>query len=163
MALTTFGEGVERIIASSPSRRLLPPQQRSGDTGADDEELAQRTIFPFVIRHGSGVRSLDDCRALYRALARGAASPASADPENAATPCLIGQPVALGCDERHQAAALRISASARLVSEAWSSDEDTARRNLQRGIDHVGTAVAKLEKLLAPRDGLESAEISHGY
>jgi hypothetical protein len=162
MALTTFGEEVERIIASSPSLRLLPPQQRSGDTGAD-EELAQRTIFPFVIRHGSGVRSLDDCRALYRALARGAANPASADPENAATPCLIGQPVALGCDERHPAAALRISASARLVAEAWSSDEDTARRNLQRGIDHVGTAVAKLEKLLAPRGGLESAEISHGY
>jgi hypothetical protein len=162
MALTTFGKEVERIIASSPSLRLLPPQQRSGDT-ADDEELARRTIFSFVIRHGSGVRSLDDCRALYRALARGAASPVSADPENAATPCLIGQPVALGCDERHPAAALRISASARLVSEAWSSDEDTARRNLQRGIDHVGTAVAKLEKLLAPRDGLESAEISHGY
>jgi hypothetical protein len=162
MALTTFGEGVERIIASSPSLRLLPPQQRSGDTG-DDEELAQRTIFPFVIRHGSGVRSLDDCRALYRALAGDAASAASADPENAAKPCLIGQPVALGCDERHPAAALRISASARLVSEAWSSDEDTARRNLQRGIDHVGTAVAKLEKLLALRNGLESAEISHGY
>jgi len=162
MALTTFGEEVERIIASSPSLHLLPPQQRSGDT-ADDEELAQRTIFPFVIRHGSGVRSLDDCRALCRALARDAASPVSADPENAAKPCLIGQPVALGCDEGHPAAALRISASARLVSEAWSSDEDTARRNLQRGIDHVGTAIAKLEKLLAPRDGLESAEISHGY
>jgi hypothetical protein len=162
MALTTFGEGVERIIASSPSLRLLPPQQRSGDTG-DDEELAERTIFPFVIRHGSGVRSLDDCRALYRALARDAASPASADPENAAKRCLIGQPVALGCGERHPAAALRISASARLVSEAWSSDEDTARRNLQRGIDHVGTAVTKLEKLLALRDGLESAEIFHGY
>jgi hypothetical protein len=163
MALTTFGEGVERIIASSPLLRLLPPQPRSGDTGADDEELAQRTIFPFVIRHGSGVRSLEDCRALYRALARGAASPASVDPENAAKPCLIGQPVALGCDERHPAAALRISASARMISEAWSSDEDTARKNLQRGIDHVGTAVAKLEKLLALRNGLESAEISHGY
>jgi hypothetical protein len=163
MALTTFGEGVERVIASSPSLRLLPPQPRSGDTGADDEELAQRTIFPFVIRHGSGVRSLEDCRALYRALARGAASPGSVDPENAAKPCLIGQPVALGCDERHPAAALRISASARLVSEAWSSDEDAARKNLQRGIDHVGTAVAKLEKLLAFRDGLESTEISHGY
>jgi hypothetical protein len=162
MALTTFGKGVERIIASSPSLGLLPPQQRSGDTGGD-EELAQRTIFPFVIRHGSGVRSLDDCRALYRALARGAASHVSADPVNAAKLCLIGQPVALGCDERHPAAALRISASARLVSEAWSSDEETARRNLQRGIDHVGTAVAKLEKLLALRDGLESAEISHGY
>ncbi len=64
MALTTFGKGVERIIASSPSLRLLPPQQRQGDTGADDEELAQRTIFSFVIRQGTGVRSLEDCRTL---------------------------------------------------------------------------------------------------
>ena len=48
MALTIFGDGVERIIASSPSLRLLPPQPRPADGGID-EELAQRTIFPFVI------------------------------------------------------------------------------------------------------------------
>ncbi len=162
MALTTFGKGVERIIASSPSLRLLPPQQRQGDTGIDDEELAQRTIFSFVIRQGAGVLSLEGCRTLYRALALGPASAASADdPENAAKPCLIGQPVALGCDERYPAAALRISASARLVSEAWSSDEDTARGNLQRALDDVGTAVAKLEGLLARSGGLE-AGVSHG-
>ena len=164
MALTTFGEGVERIIASSPSLRLLPPQQRPDHTGADDEELAQRTIFPFVIRHGSGVRSLEDCRALYRALARGAENAASAEdhPQNAAKPCLIGQPVALGCDQKHPTAALRISASARLVSEAWSDDEDVARANLQRALDHVGSAVAKLEKLLAHMDGAELTGVSHG-
>jgi hypothetical protein len=163
MALMTFGNGIERIIASSPLLGLLPPQQRPGDTGADDEELAQRTIFAFVLRHGSSVRSLDDCRALYRALARDAANAACADdPENAAMPCLIGQPVALGCDERHPAAALRISASARLVSEAWSSDEDTARSNLQRALDHVGTAVAKLERLLVHLDGAKLTGVSHG-
>jgi hypothetical protein len=163
LALTTFGKGVERIIASSPSLRLLPPQQRPGETGADDEELAQRTIFAFVIRHGSGVRSLEDCRALYRALARGAASAASdEDSEIAAKPCLIGQPVALGCDEKHPAAALRISASARLVSEAWSPNQDAAGVNLQRAVDHVVTAVAKLERLLACSDGPELVEVSHG-
>jgi hypothetical protein len=158
MALSTFGNGVERIIASSPSLRLLPPQQRLGDTGADDEELAQRTIFSFVIRQGTNVLSLEGCRTLYRTLARGAAGAASADdPENAAKPCLIGQPVALG-----PAAALRISASARLVSEAWSSNEEAARGSLQRALDQVGTAVAKLEDLLADMDGLELAGVSHG-
>jgi len=161
MALTTFGKGVERIIATSPSLRLLPPQQRPGD--ADDEELAQRTIFSFAIRQGTGVLSLEGCRTLYRALALGAASAASADdPEHTAKPCLIGQPVALGCDERRPAAALRVSASARLVSEAWSSDEDTARGNLQRALDDVGTAVAGLEGLLAGTDGLELAGACHG-
>jgi hypothetical protein len=163
IALTTFGEGVERIIASSPSLRLLPPQQRQGDTGADDEELAQPTIFSFLVRQGTSVLSLKDCRTLYRALAGGAASTAFADdPENAAKPCLIGQPVALSCDESDPAAALRISASARLVSEAWSSDADTARANLQRALGDVGTAVAKLESLLARMDGLELARFSHG-
>ncbi|MGZ5871536.1 MAG: hypothetical protein ACXWKP_05425 [Bradyrhizobium sp.] len=163
MALTSFGEAVERIIASSPSLRLLPPQQRPGEAGADDEELARRTIFPFVIRHGNRVRPLEACRALYRALARGAADAAFADdPENAAKRCLIGQPVALGCDETYPVAALRISASARLVAEAWSSDEDTAHGNLQREINHVGTAVAKLERLLGRMDGLESTGVSHG-
>lgn len=162
-ALTTFGEGVERIIASSPSLRLLPPQQRQGDTGADDEELAQRTIFSFLVRQGTSVLSLKDCRTLYRALAGGAAGTAFADdPESAAKPCLIGQPVALSCDESSPAAALRISASARLVSEAWSSDADTAHGNLQRALGDVGTAVAKLESLLAGMDGLELARFSHG-
>ena len=78
-ALTTFGKGVERIIASSPSLRLLPPQQGPDGADADDEELAQRTIFPFVIRHGNRDLALEDCRKLYRALARGAANAASAD------------------------------------------------------------------------------------
>jgi selenocysteine lyase/cysteine desulfurase len=161
-ALTTFGKGVERIIASSPSLRLLPPQQAPGGAPADDEELAQRTIFSFVIRHGHRDLALEDCRKLYRALARGAANAVPADDrENAAKPCLIGQPVALGCDA-NPAAALRIGASARLVTEAWCSDEATARDNLQRALGHVGAAVAKIEWLLAHSDDGDPAGVSRG-
>ena len=158
MALTSFGQGVEWIIASSPSLRLLPPQQRPDGEGVDDDELAQRTIFPFVIRHGDRILSLEQCRELYRALARDTADIASAEDAAVAKPCLIGQPVALGCGEG-QVAALRICAGARLVTEAWSSDEDTARRNLQRELGHVGTVVAKIEWLLARMDGQELAEV----
>jgi hypothetical protein len=161
-ALTTFGKGVERIIAFSPSLCLLPPQQGLDGANDDDEELAQRTIFSFVVRHGNRDLALEDCRKLYRALARGAADSAPADdPENAAKPCLIGQPVALGC-EANPAAALRISASARLVTEAWCSDEATARGNLQRALGHVGAAVAKIEWLLADSDGLDLEGVSRG-
>ena len=159
MTLSTFGKEVERIIGSTPSLHLLPPQRRPDDTGVDDEELAQRTIFPFVIRHGNRVLTLQDCRTLYRALAGGVAS---GDAEPGAKPCLIGQPVALGSDERSPAAALRIGASARLVSEAWSPDEEIAQGNLRRVIDHVGLTVVKLEGLLARMDGQELAEVSHG-
>ncbi|HLX14953.1 MAG TPA: hypothetical protein VKS24_07085 [Bradyrhizobium sp.] len=156
-ALATFGDGLERIIASSPSLRLLPPQQRPDDAGADDEELTQRTIFPFAIRRGDRDLSLEDCRTLYRALARGVAG----ENDREAARCLIGQPVALGCSEE-PAAALRISASARLVSEAWSSDKDIARGNLERAVGQVGVAIAKLEGLLSGTDDLEFAGASHG-
>jgi len=162
-ALTTFGEGVEWIIASSPSLRLLPPQPRREGEGADDDELSQRTIFPFVIRHGDRALSLEQCKKLYRALGRDAADVVSADAAAvAAKRCLIGQPVALGCGEGQPVAALRICAGARLVTEAWSSDADTARGNLQRELGHVGAVVAKIEWLLAHIDSPELAEVCHG-
>jgi hypothetical protein len=165
-ALTAFGEGVERIIGSSPSLRLLPPQQRLED-GSIDEELAQRTIFPFVISHRDRVLALDDCRKIYRALARDAGDRATADMHQrdagiAARVCLIGQPVALAQRGPHPIAALRIGAGARLVTETWSSDADTAHGNLQRELGRVGAIVAKIEWLLAQMDGLNQAEASHG-
>jgi hypothetical protein len=155
-ALTTFGTAIERLIAASPSLDLLPWQERPLD--AADEELAQRTIFSFVLRKGHGIRSLGECRALYRALA---SNVASGDLKPAAKPCLIGQPVALGRDPSPPAA-LRISASARLVSEAWSSDPETAHRNLQRAIGEAGHAIANLEELLAGMDGLRPIKVSDG-
>jgi hypothetical protein len=162
-ALMTFGEGVEWIIASSPSLRLLPPQQRSGGEGIGEDEFSQRTIFPFVIRRGDRILSLEQCKKLYRALARDAVDVASADAPAAvaAKPCLIGQPVALGCGEGQPTAALRICASARLVTEAWSPDADIGRGNLQRELGHVGTVVAKIEWLLAQMNNSDLAEVCH--
>jgi hypothetical protein len=158
-ALTAFREGVEGIIGSSPSLLLLPPQHQAEHTGAEDEEMAQRTIFPFVVRRDNLTLSLEDCRTLYRSLARGAASD---DRQTEPRPCLIGQPVVLGRAEYHPAAALRISAGARLVSEAFSFDEELAQRNLQRALDDVGEVVANIERLLVHMDGLEPAGVCHG-
>jgi hypothetical protein len=157
--LTTFGEGVQRIIASSPSLRLLPPQQRDDAGCVDDEELAQPTIFPFVIRHYGRFLSLPDCRKIYRALTLAAPDAGSArgrrsDPEIAAQVCLIGQPVAIGEPERQPVAALRICAGARLVTENWSPDATLARENLQAELRRVGAVVAKVEWLLARPDCL---------
>ncbi len=163
IALETFGKGTEQIIASSPSLRLLPPQPRPPGEGVDDDELAQRTIFPFVIRHSDRVFPLEHYKKLYRVLARGVMPAASADdPAVAATPCLIGQPVALGDGEGQPAAALRICAGARLVTEAWSPDAEIARKNLQRELGNVGAIVAKTEWLLAHSDGLDLAEVCGG-
>ena len=166
LALTTFRKGVERIVASSPSLRLLPPQQRPENGSADDEEFAQTTIFPFVISRDDRVFSLEDCRKIYRALAGDARNTAAAsghgyDPEIAAKICLVGQPVALASRERHPFAALRICAGARLVTETWSSNEDRARENLQRELGRIGAIVSKIEWLAAHINDLNLTELCH--
>jgi hypothetical protein len=166
MALTIFGEGVERMITSSPLLRLLPPQQRLEDDRLD-EELAQRTIFPFVLMHQGRVVSLEDCRKIYRALARDARGSVAAelhgrDAEIAAKICLVGQPVALSQRGPHPMAALRICAGARLVTEAWSSDANAAYRHLQRELDNVSAIVAKIEWLLGHIDNPDLTEVSRG-
>jgi len=48
------------------------------------------------------------------------------------------------------------------VTEAWSSDADIARKNLQRELGNVGAIVAKIEWLLAHSDGLDLAEACGG-
>jgi hypothetical protein len=156
-ALTTFGKAVERIIASSPSLLPLPPQHRPKDGSGDDEELAQPTIFPFVIRHDDRILSPDDCSKIYRALSRDARNAVSAD--EAAKDCLVGQAVALG---QRAVTTLRICAGARLVTETWTSNEDTARGNLQRELGRAGAIVSKIEWLLAHMDDLVRAEPSRG-
>ena len=159
-ALTMFGKGVQRIIASSPSLRLLPLQQRCEDGGVGDEELAQTTIFPFLVRRGGGFFSLGDCRTIHRALGRDLRNGVPANrhrrPEIAAKLCLVGQPVAVG-----HFAALRICASARLVTETWSSDQQAAHENLRRELGRVGTIVAKIEWLVAHMGGLNLTESCH--
>ena len=156
LALSTFGRAVEARIAASPSLELLPWRERTAE--ADDEELAQRTIFSFVIRRGDRIRTLDECKGLYRALAGTAAGSNRSSP--GAPPCLIGQPVALGSGSS-PAAALRISAGARLVSESWSPDQSIASRNLDRVTCDIGMAVADLERLNSEINVLNSGEMSH--
>jgi hypothetical protein len=164
-ALATFGKQVERIIASSPSLRLLPCRQGPEDRGIEDEELALPTIFPFVIRRHNRVLSLGDCRKIHRALActvRPAGPANGRDRLDLPTKiCLVGQPVALGDPEREPLAALRICAGARLVTEAWSSDPDTTRGNLKRELGRVGTVVSKIEWLVAHLDGQDFVEACH--
>ncbi len=160
MALTMFGKGVQRIIASSPSLRLLPLQQPREDGSVDDEELAQTTIFPFLVRRDGRFLSLGDCRTIHRALGRDLRNGVPANrhrrPEIAAKLCLVGQPVAVG-----HFAALRICASARLVTETWSSDQQAAHENVRRELGRVGTIVSKIEWLVAHMDGLNLTESCH--
>jgi hypothetical protein len=137
----------------------LRPQRRFENGSYEDEEFCQPTIFPFTIQHDGRTLSVDECRKIYRALSENSetadfATEQGSDPEVAVRACLIGQPVALGHGEGHPIAALRISASARLVSETWSPNQDKVGANLQRELGRVGTIASKIEWLLGHIDDL---------
>jgi hypothetical protein len=161
-ALIEFGREVERIVAASPSLRPFSPQRHPRDD--DNEEFDQPTVFSFLIERAGRYLSPAECTSIYRALAQDMRySLCDGEDESgahlAAQPCLIGQPVALSGADGNPIAALRICASARLVTEIWSSDANVASRKLQRQIDNVATVVAKLEWLLANASRLSNTEI----
>jgi hypothetical protein len=107
---------------------------------------------------------LGDCRKIHRALARDLRTAGCDDGhlgrEIAAKICLVGQPVALGF-ERDPIAALRICASARLVTEAWSPNQKTTRENLQRELERVRATVSKIEWVVAHIDDPRLTEFCH--
>ena len=83
---------------------------------------------------------------------------AVADPV-AATPCHIGQPVALSDGAGGAIGALRISADARLVSDSWAGGGDLVSTDrLTQRLDQVGTVFEKLRLLLAHFDRLEGLD-----
>jgi hypothetical protein len=57
--------------------------------------------------------------------------------------------------------ALRICAGARLVTETWSSNADTARDNLQRELGRVGAIVSKIVWLVTHMNDLHLSELCH--
>ncbi len=89
--------------------------RRRGTGAADDLSVCDPESRSASCRCRNAGRSI-------AALARDAVLANTTDPEIAARPCLVGQPVALGRVSPDPVAALRISAGARLVTEAWSAD-----------------------------------------
>jgi hypothetical protein len=159
-ALMSFAAAVPETIATSECLELLPApaQMESGE-----DELSLPTIFPFLVRCNGRWLSVDDTTMLYRALGRDLSHLVAANaPEHvqlvAGQVCRIGQPVRVKRDGI-ETAALRIAASARFVTDAWSPDGDTARRAIARALEGVATVVAKIRFVL-PRLELPDLELS---
>jgi hypothetical protein len=158
-ALARFAATVPALIAETGSLDLLADHDRTA--GGDDEEMATRTIFPFVVRRDRGPMSFTQCTTLYRALnADVSAQLPGASPEErtlAARLCHIGQPVMLGASV-DDPGALRISAGARVVSETWSiAGEEAAMANLAREFAEIRIVLAKLGLLVRHFDAIERA------
>lgn len=148
-ALAELAAGIDSMIDLSPSLRRVPAA--TGKTGADDEEFAQATIFPFALQRDGKPVSIAETSAVHRALARDmneAISGSAADRQVAAQRCLIGQPVRLEQQGEAPQAVLRLCIGARLVTEAWSPDPAQAQRNVQHVLDRIAHVLVKIELLL---------------
>jgi hypothetical protein len=155
LALAEFAAAAARTIARYPELRLLPAPE---DDGADDgqDEFAARTIFPFLVLRDRRPLSLVEARALHQALNMDAAALGLADPL-AATPCHIGQPVAVADGAGGTVGALRISADARLVAESWAGAGDlVSTGRLTARLDEIATVFEKLRFLLGHADRLNA-------
>jgi hypothetical protein len=130
-AIEQLGSGIRRTIEASPSLRLLPQQSDQAGVSLDDDEQQLTTIFPFTIERDGGGLSLNACKEIYQKLRE--------------HDCMIGQPVGWKCGS---AAALRISISARHVTEAWTPDRSLATQNLTQAIGRVALIAAKIESML---------------
>ena len=163
MALREFRDGIENLIALSPSLRLIGTGPSAAV--ADDEEFCEPTIFPFTISGQYVSFSSHECRTLYGALAHNLSHVlrcSDADREILARRCLIGQPVRIERSEGRPTAMLRLCVGARQVTETWSPNADVARRNLERELDCIAEVIAKIELLLAYAGEKGVAELSDG-
>jgi len=162
IALGILGEGIVRMIAASPHLHLLPLPP-IGDPELD-EEMALPTIFGFTVERCGAVLSLDDCKAIHRALARppndGNNSPKALF---GSIPCILGQPVEWRDAHGRSVAALRLCISARHVTDSWSIDPAIARGNLGRLLDQAAIAITKIEWLLCQLDETATPEVPHGH
>ncbi|MET4390528.1 hypothetical protein ABIB73_006310 [Bradyrhizobium sp. F1.4.3] len=148
-ALTQLAAGIDSMIALSPSLRAVPAA--FDEAGVDDEEFAQRTIFPFMLLRDGKPVSIADTGAVHRALARDMnddITGSAADRQVAAQRCLIGQPVRLERPDAAPQAVLRLCIGARLVTDAWSADVTQAQWNLQHMLDRIAHVLVKIELLL---------------
>jgi hypothetical protein len=148
-ALAGLAAGIDSMIALSPSLRPVP--NAAGKAGADDEEFAAATIFPFTLLRDGKPVSIAETSAIHRALARDMneeISGSAADRQVAAQRCLVGQPVRLERPDDAPQAVLRLCVGARLVTEAWSADTAQAQRNLQHILDRIAHVLVKIELLL---------------
>jgi hypothetical protein len=161
-ALRTLGEGIARMIAASPHLQLLrlPP---TGDPERD-EEMALPTIFGFTLEKRGTPLSLDECRAIHRALAQPpnderAARKALFD----SVPCVLGQPVEWRGPHGQSIAALRLCIGARHITDSWSADPAVARDNLARLLDQVAVVIIRIETLLRQPHETATPEVPHGH
>jgi hypothetical protein len=151
LVLKEFSAAAARMIEGHDILRLLPAPEwlsRHVHDADVDDEFDVRTILPFAMMGSGRTYTPVESRLVYEALNRDLSfipslRGAGATRDLAAQICHVGQPVGIGQDG--EGAVLRVSASARLVSESWSSDRtDGAMEAARSMIGRLETVLAKL-------------------
>jgi hypothetical protein len=154
--LKQFAALVPRMIGAARNLQLLTEQCGAADPRLSDE-MRHRTIFSFVPQREGKALPLECAASLYRAMGRDQSGLLPSDAPDAARRilargCQIGQPVAL----RHRpGAALRICASARLVSSGWARSASVSEA-LAPVLAEVRAVIEKLDWLIAHPEICES-------
>jgi hypothetical protein len=155
-----LGDFATAVAGAVAERSWLEPLAPSEP--AADDDMATQTIFPFFIRHGGAIFSLAQSVKLYRALNQDVTgllpAPLDADERRLAMrSCHIGQPVAIAGSTGATQGALRISASARFVSDGWGGGADAVPASLQHARRQIGIAFDKIGLLLRHWDAIDRA------
>jgi hypothetical protein len=151
-ALDHFERRCGRLLDAN-GFELLEGEFHDTSNAIDDGEFTARSIFPFVGRYNRQPLSLSAAAGLYRALnsdvsARLPPDASAAERVLAATPCHIGQPVAICTRDGAETGALRISADARHVSGCWDGNQETAHDRLNGECEKVGQVLRKARLLV---------------
>jgi hypothetical protein len=144
--LEAFAAQVTGLIGASHQLELVKP---FNDAAELCEEMGQPTIFSFLPLRDGKPLPLEQCVGLYRAMGRDLSHGLPPDASDgirrtASRVCQIGQPVAL----TQSRAALRICASARLVSSSWAN-ADSVQAALLPVLADVRAVIGKLDWLIA--------------
>lgn len=162
IALRETAAVMARTIRQYSNLEMLPVES-CPMVNDDHDEFATPTIYSFVIKRNQKLLSMEQARALYQALNEDVTKllrVSGADAELAATPCHIGQPVALSTGAHSQVGALRVSVDARMIAEQWADRESSPGGTQPR---HAYKRIkAVLDKIQLLTDNLDRIERQFG-
>jgi hypothetical protein len=146
LALKQFAKIAAGIIESHPNLELLPSVDSHRQDNSDDE-MAVRTIFPFLVYRDGAPMTLAETKIIYQALNQDLSKAFVESKEQPLSRklCHIGQPVGVCLEGGGIAGALRISSDARLISQSWfEGRERSCHQQLHSVCLQIETVLQKL-------------------
>jgi hypothetical protein len=157
-ALRRLATSAAALIGNTSGMRQVAVHG-TGPCGQADEGMAAQTIFPFFLCPDGEPLPYRQTLGVYHALNREVARVAQHGSIGGRA-YHVGQPVAINRLDLDPAGALRVSSSARLISQAWDpSDPTGSERRIEHTVDDLAEALQRIAYLgrAAARDEVQGA------